>query len=269
MPTRNEIGLRLSKLRGEKSQQEVADALQVKRETVTQWENATRRIKDVDIVKIADYYNCSCDFILRGVKSQNLDVHKAIGLSDGAIGYLRGLNDLGGISFMGANGDLNQRENLNFINKLLEWEDASASGINYIRVDSEGTVNTTVKYYKKSGIIHAIEDYVKAKNAESKRLYFTPYGQILDEDTYYETCNKTQDTRLFFESKKVRYTSNELACEVMLDRLRGRLDHLASVVSLEEKTEKGQSVTLDDVAELFMTSSSEDEPAEESNGQES
>lgn len=89
-----EIGLRISKLRVEQSQQEVANALKVRRETVTQWENGTRRIKDTDIVRMADYFGCSCDFILRGVDSKNLDVHRATGLSDETINSLRYYNDL-------------------------------------------------------------------------------------------------------------------------------------------------------------------------------
>lgn len=92
MSVGNEIGLRISQLRGARSQQEVADALKVRRETITQWENGTRRIKDTDIIKLADYFGCSCDSILRGVDSKNLGIHREIGLTDRTIAMLRIIN---------------------------------------------------------------------------------------------------------------------------------------------------------------------------------
>ena len=62
------IGGRIKKLREEKGeiQADVAKKLNVKRETVNQWENNTRDLKTEYTVKLADYYNTTCDYILRG-----------------------------------------------------------------------------------------------------------------------------------------------------------------------------------------------------------
>lgn len=62
------IGRRISDLRTDRflSQRELAEALDVARETVAQWENGTRRIKDSDIVTIAAFFGITCDYLLRG-----------------------------------------------------------------------------------------------------------------------------------------------------------------------------------------------------------
>ena len=38
-----------------------------------------------NLLAIADYYDKTCDYILRGVKTENVDIHKRTGLSDNAI----------------------------------------------------------------------------------------------------------------------------------------------------------------------------------------
>ena len=59
-----EMGNRIAKLRGARSQQEVADAIGVRRETVKQWENAERQIKAGDLLKLADYFGVSTDYLV-------------------------------------------------------------------------------------------------------------------------------------------------------------------------------------------------------------
>ena len=67
---RNEIStalaVRIGKLRtaaGE-SQQQLADSLMVKRETVKFWESGERQIKGADIVALAKHFNVSADYLL-------------------------------------------------------------------------------------------------------------------------------------------------------------------------------------------------------------
>lgn len=47
-----------------KSQQQLADALEVKRETVKFWESGARQIKATDLAKLALYFEVSVDFLL-------------------------------------------------------------------------------------------------------------------------------------------------------------------------------------------------------------
>ena len=61
-----EIGAIIGKLRSDagETQQELADSLGVKRETVNQWEKGTRQIKADAIKKLAQHFNTSADFLL-------------------------------------------------------------------------------------------------------------------------------------------------------------------------------------------------------------
>lgn len=92
-----EIGAIIGKLRldaGE-TQQELADSLGVKRETVNQWENGTRQIKAEAIRKLAQHFNTSADFLLGLTKANTGDknlqfVCDYTGLSENSIrGLLR------------------------------------------------------------------------------------------------------------------------------------------------------------------------------------
>lgn len=67
---KNEIGSILAERMGKlmiarkESQQDVADAIGVKRETVRNWENGTRQIKAPDLVKLARHFEVSSDYLL-------------------------------------------------------------------------------------------------------------------------------------------------------------------------------------------------------------
>lgn len=87
---RLEIGGRISRARESlgMSQNELADHLGVNRVTLTYWENGTRDIKTTDIVRLADILGVSCDFLLRGIKTENVSINKQLGLSEKAIDFL-------------------------------------------------------------------------------------------------------------------------------------------------------------------------------------
>lgn len=61
-----DIGKRLKELRLEKKliQAEVAEILNISRNTYTQYENNTRSISIELLIKLADYYNVSLDYVV-------------------------------------------------------------------------------------------------------------------------------------------------------------------------------------------------------------
>ena len=61
-----DIGGRLKKLRLEKKliQSQVADVLGISRNSYTQYENNTRNISIELLVRLADYYNISLDYLV-------------------------------------------------------------------------------------------------------------------------------------------------------------------------------------------------------------
>jgi transcriptional regulator with XRE-family HTH domain len=86
----SEIGERIKKLREERgiTQAEFAKKINVKRETVNQWENGSRDLKTDYTVKVAEYFGVSCDFILRGIEYENVNICKKTGLVNEAIKIL-------------------------------------------------------------------------------------------------------------------------------------------------------------------------------------
>lgn len=61
----------LKKLRGNKSQQEIADDLKVSRQAYTSWENGTRTPKISQIEKIAKYFNVGVDIVAKDYEQLN------------------------------------------------------------------------------------------------------------------------------------------------------------------------------------------------------
>ncbi|MGN0488377.1 MAG: helix-turn-helix domain-containing protein [Ruminococcus sp.] len=104
------IAKRLSELRKEKGvkQDDIAEILNVKRATVANYETGKRAPDYESLIRLADYYGVSCDYIIRGVKSEFAEIHRLTGLSNEAITILRDLK-LGNMSFY-----------MNIINFLIE-----------------------------------------------------------------------------------------------------------------------------------------------------
>lgn len=87
----NEIGARIKELREKHgmTQTELAEKLFTSRETVNMWERGARDIKTGMIVALADVLKTSCDFLLRGIESNHIDINEELGLSTESINCLR------------------------------------------------------------------------------------------------------------------------------------------------------------------------------------
>lgn len=90
---KNTIGNRISALRAKRglTQKELAAKVTVSRELVNLWENDMRQIKGGDIARLADTLETTCDYLLRGVSSENVDISKETGLTDDSINHLKRL----------------------------------------------------------------------------------------------------------------------------------------------------------------------------------
>ena len=90
----NTIGGRIKSLREKRgeTQAEVAEAMHVKRQTVDQWENGTRDLKTQHTIELANYFSITCDELLRGLKPENVDINRDLGLTDSAIEALKTYN---------------------------------------------------------------------------------------------------------------------------------------------------------------------------------
>lgn len=89
------IGGRIAALRKNAGlkQRELADKITVSRELVNLWENDLRQIKGEDIARLADALGTTCDYLLRGVSSENLNIYFATGLLDEGIAAIASISD--------------------------------------------------------------------------------------------------------------------------------------------------------------------------------
>ena len=87
MTTINAFAERLTELRENsgKKRQEVADDICISRASLEYYEKGKRKPDIEVLLKLADYYGVTCDYLLKGVKTENIKIHEATGLSDEAI----------------------------------------------------------------------------------------------------------------------------------------------------------------------------------------
>lgn len=92
----NTFGERLTELRENKdlSRQKVADDLGISRASLEYYEKG-KRTPDIEILlKLADYFEVTCDYLIKGVSTENVSIHNKTGLSDKSIEVLTLLNQL-------------------------------------------------------------------------------------------------------------------------------------------------------------------------------
>lgn len=153
------IAKRLSELRKEKGvkQDEIAELLNVKRATVANYETGKRAPDYETIIKLADYYSVSCDYILRGVTSKFANIHSTTGLSGRAIEILKDMNETEDIDF------------LNLINYLIEET-------NFKKYDEES-------YKIEQSLIYKLIQYLfYASPKNNKEYVVTSEGNVLLKD---------------------------------------------------------------------------------------
>jgi len=82
-----EIGKRVAALREKKclTQEALAGELHISREVIAKMETGSRDLKVEYTVLLADYFGVPCDYILRGIESEQHDIHNATGFDSTVI----------------------------------------------------------------------------------------------------------------------------------------------------------------------------------------
>ena len=78
--------------------QAVANQIGITRQAVSQYCNGETQPNGETLLKIADYFGVSCDYLLRGVSAENIEMHEQLGLSDDAIEVLKAVKNIDKIS---------------------------------------------------------------------------------------------------------------------------------------------------------------------------
>lgn len=131
------MGNNISRKRNERgfSQQYVADQLGIKRTSFIAVEQGNHQLKGDAIVQLADMFGTTCDYILRGTETENLDVQKELGLSNDAIEYLKCINkqtDGIGLKLINTILEKNFREIINAIVEYLTTDYSAPDFVDFI-----------------------------------------------------------------------------------------------------------------------------------------
>lgn len=90
------IGKRIKEQREKNNltQFQLSKKLFVKREVVNYWENGRRDVKIENIALLADELNTTCDYLIRGVPTENIDIVEATGLNNNSIERLKFISSM-------------------------------------------------------------------------------------------------------------------------------------------------------------------------------
>jgi len=68
---------------------ELAEAIGIRQQTVSLYKNGDTQPTPETLVKIAEFFGVSVDYLLTGISSQNKSIHEELGLSEEAISMLK------------------------------------------------------------------------------------------------------------------------------------------------------------------------------------
>lgn len=88
---KSSIGNRVQLLRKEAglNQKQLAEIIGVNQNTLSRYETNDRQIQPADVVRLADYFGVSCDYLLRGYAPDNVKHGQETGLSDKTLDLLK------------------------------------------------------------------------------------------------------------------------------------------------------------------------------------
>lgn len=70
----------------------------IRQQTISLYKNGTTQPTPENLVKIAEYFNVSVDYLLTGISSENKDMHEELGLSEEAITLMKYAKDTKGFN---------------------------------------------------------------------------------------------------------------------------------------------------------------------------
>lgn len=120
------IGQRIALLRKEKgmTQIKLASLIGITNKTLSQWETgAEGRVPDIDYIgKLADALEVDCDYLIRGVRTEHVDVFSEVGLTDKAVEQLRFIKSAGAGGIEIVNFVLSHENLIRFLTAILELQ---------------------------------------------------------------------------------------------------------------------------------------------------
>ena len=208
MSRNKEIARRLSELRKDKgiTQSELAEMLVVSRTTGANYETGNRTPEYDTLARLADIYQVSCDYIIRGISSEFAEIYSTTGLSEDAVLVLSILNKYE-----------KDKKLLDTVNQLLENEYRTAydllsqSGENVAEHGFAPKLNPR-KYSCCSQLLSKIAAYLQQPR-RVRNHYLTDDGRILSAEAWKEEACPSA----------IPLDGNELAADFLVQAVIGAL----------------------------------------------
>lgn len=197
MATNKTFAERLTELREktEKKRQEVADDIGISRASLEYYEKGKRK-PDIDVLlKLADYYEVTCDYLLKGVKTENVSINNVTGLSDKAIEKLQNIVKQSTGSYISKNHKLKIDELEKFINSISEEElEERKKEFNNMLLERKNSLDNSlpeVSYYE------SFEEWVfgfqkfeieleQTENKKEAEIVLEALNYIIEKDNFFE-----------------------------------------------------------------------------------
>lgn len=183
LTTPQDIGHRISAARTKLNltQEELANRIGVARGIVNYWEKGAREIKSTDLVLLSQELHTSCDYLLKGIHTENLTIAKETGLTNDSIENLKELHSdyKRSQSRMEALNFLLSCDNLDhFLDDIEEYLTLVHSSRD-IQLDNERIIQ---KYIPNGNEIKGFSKKVKMLPPDIQPIYFKNTDQLKEND---------------------------------------------------------------------------------------
>jgi len=143
---------------------ELAEAVGIRQQTVSLYKNGETQPTPETLVKIAEFFGVSVDYMLTGISSQNKPIHEELGLSEEAIGMLKIAKETEGFDGMPSlldtlNGLLSDRDFYDFLDDVTFKAQQVKAALNG-NIDKSNMGNFDVEGYYIWDLQKYIEEFI-------------------------------------------------------------------------------------------------------------
>jgi transcriptional regulator with XRE-family HTH domain len=143
---------------------ELAEAVGIRQQTVSLYKNGETQPTPETLVKIAEFFGVSVDYLLTGISSQNKPIHEELGLTEEAIGMLKVAKETEGFDGMPSlldtlNGLLSDRDFYDFLDDVTFKAQQVKAALNG-NIDKSNMGNFDVEGYYIWDLQKYIEEFI-------------------------------------------------------------------------------------------------------------
>ena len=143
---------------------ELAEAIGIRQQTVSLYKNGETQPTPETLVKIAEFFGVSVDYLLTGISSQNKSIHEELGLSEKAISMLKTAKATEALDEMPTlldtlNGLLSDRDFYDFLDDLT-FKAYQVKAVLNGQIDKSGMGNFDVEGYHIWSLQKYIEEFI-------------------------------------------------------------------------------------------------------------